>query len=655
LDHFYYLNNQHLTTEDEVHFGDLKTAFKTCGFKASTVTAMFQLLSAILHMGNLQFTEPEDSMVQDACAVKNVDVLQAVAALLGVSPHKLETALTYKLRLIRNELCTVFLNPRAAAEQRDAFACALYHSLFVWIVENLNTKLCHGDPANFIGLMDLPGFQNFSKTDDNGFEQFCFNFANERLHQFLIQQQFNDDSEAIQDGLVLPKVLTMDNVGCLDLLGGNNGSNGGTSGLVGAVNKASAKYQNGATDATDANLLADMQRQYNGQPSFISAQSFSFGIHHYGGTVHYSVDRFLDRNMDSMSPDFVSLLRDHSSNNFVSSLFQSMAMATESHPKDDRTIVKAQLTSKPTRAPSMRRKTTKRLQRKNTTKQTIPEESEAMSPTTTAAGPDASPDVIPDEEIKVSTVLDQLYTTLSDLFVTMAGTQIYNVIHIRPNDMQSPDTLDSNRVKNQLRSFLISDLALRRSKEYVINYTYGEFVTRYDPLIASMVDTTNKHEREQVDSLYAFLGWHEHQAYLGRGLIWLAYEPWKELEDGLRVAEKEARAKAKGETTGEMAAMGGGLLMGATADNGARQDMHTLPLSHDDPSSFGPPPPGFAGGEHHPGYSGHDDSYLLAPPQGTASMYGGSYAASEDGNRRDDMASQWGDESEWGINGLGEG
>ncbi|ORZ12657.1 chitin synthase-domain-containing protein [Absidia repens] len=657
LDHFYYLNNQHLTTEDEVHFGDLKTALKTCGFKASVVTAMFQLLSAILHMGNLQFTEPEDSMVQDACAVKNVDVLQAVAALLGVSPHKLETALTYKLRLIRNELCTVFLNPRAAEEQRDAFACALYHSLFVWIVENVNTKLCHGDPANFIGLMDLPGFQNFSKTDDNGFEQFCFNFANERLHQFMIQQQFHDDNEAAQDGLSLPKVLTMDNISCLDLLGGNNGNNGGTIGLVGAVNKTSAKYQAGATDATDANLLATMQRQYNGHPSFISAQSFSFGIHHYGGTVHYSVDHFLDRNMDSMSPDFVSLLRDHSSNNFVSSLFQSMAMATESHPKDDRTIVKAQLTSKPTRAPSMRRKTTKRLQRKNTTKQTptIPEDSESMTPTTVDAV--AAQDGIPDEDIKVSTVLDQLYTTLSDLFVTMAGTQIYNVIHIRPNDMQTPDTLDSNRVKNQLRSFLISDLTLRRSREYVINYTYAEFITRYESLVVSMIDTTNKSDREQLDTLYAFMNWNDHHAYLGRELIWLAYDSWRELENGLRIAEKEARAKAKG-VTSEAAA---GATLGATGvtadgtgDDDQMQEMRTLPL-HDDPAYEALSGSGGFGDPRHR-YPNHTDSFMMGPHMaGTASMYGGSYAASEDGHRRDDMASQWGDESEWGINGLGEG
>ncbi|KAI8338258.1 chitin synthase [Chlamydoabsidia padenii] len=594
LDHFNYLNHQHVTMEDEVQFGNLKTALKTCGFKASMVTAMFQLLSAILHMGNLQFTvATEEAMVQDACAVKNGDVLQAVAALLGVSSTKLETALTYRLRLIRNELCTVFLNPRAAAEQRDTFACALYHSLFVWIVETLNTKLCHADPANFIGLMDLPGFQNFSQTDDNGFEQFCFNFSNERLFQFLIQQQFNNDD----DDVVLPRVLTMDNVGCLDLLGD----------LVGSINKASAKYQTGATDATDANLLADMQRQYNGHPSFISAQSFSFGIHHYHGTVHYSVDRFLDRNMDSMSPDFVSLLRDHSSNSFVSCLFSSMALATESHPKDDRTIVKAQLSSKPTRAPSMRRK---RLEQQ---RHNHAEESQSMTPTAVDTQGD-------DDNVKVSTVLDQLSTTLSDLFVTMASTHIYNIIHLRPNDMHSPDTFDNHRVKNQVRSFLLSDLILRRTTEYVINYTFSEFISRYESLFTTIINTThNDNSRDLAASVYAFMNWNEQHAYLGRGLIWLGFDTWKELEDGLRVAEKEARAKAKVVDTQQH-----------LPDYG--QPPHVMGYDDQQPSSY--------------------DGY---PPPHVGSIYGGSYAASEDGNRRDDMASQWGDESEWGINGLGEG
>ncbi|KAI8071740.1 chitin synthase [Gongronella butleri] len=655
LDHFRYLHHQRTTSEDEIMFGTLKTALKTCGFKSATVTAMFQLLSAILHMGNLQFAEPEDAMVQDACCVKNVDVLQAVAALLGVSPTKLETALTYKLRLIRNELCTMFLNPRAAEEQRDVFACALYQSLFTWIVENINTKLCHGDPANFIGLLDMPGFQNFS-NNNNAFEQFGFNFANERLHQFTIQQQFTDTNEQLADGLALPKIVTMDNIGCLDLLGG--GSSGGNSssggaGLIGAVNKASAKFQGGATDATDANLLADIQRQYNGHPSFVSAQAFSFGIHHFGGTVHYSMDHFLDKNMDSMSPDFVSLLRDHSTNNFVTSLFQGVAMATESHPNDDRTIVKAQLTSKPTRAPSMRRKTTKRLARKNTVKQpAIPEEDESMAvasvtPSTPATAVDAiapgedtlgKKEAVDDdllyEDIKVATVLDQLYTTLNDLFVTMAGTQLYNVIHVRPNDAQVPDKWETSRVMTQIRAFLMSDLTLRRSREYVINYTFTELATRYEPLLTSMIDTSHKSDREITETLYAFMTWNEQSAFIGHELIWLAYEPWKDLEDGLRAMEKDARTRAKDPSA---AALAGGAAAGvALADSGdlppsaSYQDLHAMPL--DD-------------GQHH-------DAYLLGA---SPSVYGGSFAASEDNLRRDDMASQWGDESEWGIHGLGEG
>jgi chitin synthase len=213
---FNYLCQYKKEVNDEIAFADLKSALKICGFKAKTVTQIFQLLAAILHLGNLQFQDDNDGNVaQEACIVKNNDVLEVIAVMLGVSPTKLEQSLTYKLRLIRNELCTMFLNAQGAIEQRDALARALYHVLFLWIVESINTKICYSDaePANFISVLDQLGFQNF-KT--NGFEEFCANFANEKVHQFLIEQRFSDDLMA-RDGVPVPKVAVTDNAECLEL------------------------------------------------------------------------------------------------------------------------------------------------------------------------------------------------------------------------------------------------------------------------------------------------------------------------------------------------------------------------------------------------------------------------------------------------------
>ncbi|KAG1245729.1 hypothetical protein G6F68_014938 [Rhizopus microsporus] len=195
--------------------------------------------------------------------------------MLGVSPSKLEQALTYKLRLIRKELCTMFLNTQGAVEQRDALARALYHVLFLWIVEHFNNKLCYSsDPANFIGLLDQFGFQNFKS---NGFEEFCVNFANERVHQFIIDQRFNQqvglNALMSRDGIVLPSITAIDNSACLELLVGNEQDHNtttrekskssaalGLNGIVGVMDRDCAKYQTGATDATNANFLANIQR-----------------------------------------------------------------------------------------------------------------------------------------------------------------------------------------------------------------------------------------------------------------------------------------------------------------------------------------------------------------------------------------------------------
>lgn len=83
-----------------------------------------------------------------------------------------------------------------AVANRDAFAKVIYACLFNWIVERINDNLMQIDQhfqstkergkqneLKFIGVLDIYGFETFKQ---NSFEQFCINYANEKL-----QQQFN--------------------------------------------------------------------------------------------------------------------------------------------------------------------------------------------------------------------------------------------------------------------------------------------------------------------------------------------------------------------------------------------------------------------------------------------------------------------------------
>lgn len=626
-EYFTYLNKGLITApqwNDEIKFSELKSALKVCGFKAKTVTHIFQLLAAILHLGNLQFMENTDSLAQEACAVKNTDILDIVAVMLGVSPSKLETCLTYKLKMIGKEVCTIFLNPQAAAEQRDELACALYNVLFLWIVESINRKICYtgaNEPANVIGIMDQFGFQN---SQHNSFQEFCVNLANERIYHFLVNEYFNNEQglapTMLQDGIPVPSVKFMDNSSCLNLLLGKDkkqliedahkkkealvkSSSLGLGGIVGLMDRDSARHQSGASDATNANFLASLQRQFGSHASLSrSSQTYSFGINHFSGTVHYSVDMFLEKNLDDLSPDFVNMMRDNSSNSFVSNLFQGTAMATESHPKDVRTIVKAQLSSKPTRAPSMRRKPTKR--RQNTIHSPIPEDAAVNEEEELQKQIKLAEEAY--ENMEQMTVVDQLYITLRDITFSMSETKLYNVIHIRPNDVQAPE-FDHNRVRSQLRGFLIPDLIVRHHFEYANYYSYEEFQTRYEGFMYSLPDLPPKDRLHHAASM---MNWTPQQVFLGDNYVWLKYEVWKELEDNIRAAEKEERARAK---QGD-----------AVSVQPEDQYMYNNEQQY---------------------------QYMDAPDM----QYGDneSFAYTED--KREIEGSQWGEESEWGITGLAEG
>ncbi|KAL1916705.1 uncharacterized protein VTP21DRAFT_5409 [Calcarisporiella thermophila] len=599
-----------MEAQDSILLEDLRAALKVCGIKSKNIAQIFQLLAAILHIGNLQFIDDVRSQQasQDACRVKNREVLDHVAMLLGVSTSKLETTLTYKLKLIHKELCTVYLNAQAAAEQRDALARTLYSLLFSWLVESINTRLCvPDDPATFVAILDQFGYQNF-KT--NTFEHFCFNMACERVQRFLQQHAFEEagiNAQLASDGVALPRLTVMSNQGCMELLAGKAEptANGG---LISLLDRDSARLQAGHSDASDANLLDSFQKSFSTHPSFGKVgQTYAFAVSHFAGQVTYTVDSFLEKNLDTISPDFVNLFRT-GSNTFVGALFSGKVLSTESHPKDDRTIVKAQLSSKPMRAPSMKRP--KR-------KPTVDRPSEVAADEITA---EAKPG-------EFSSVVQQLYSTLTELFTTLGSTRLWNVYHIRPNDAESPDQFDLKRVKQQVRAFLLPDLAARNRTEYMIPYPFADFMSRYQSIIEPLNLDESRNDRQKVEAIVAIMGWTD--IAVGRENIWLSDTTWKGLEDHLRAIEKEERAKHK-------ALRDGG---GEETEDG--EPGRTVPM----PAAL-------------PTYSSADQ--LLEKPRRDYMDDGASFAGTEDGYNRFrgqydmDDGSLYG-ESEWDDRAMSEG
>lgn len=493
--------------EDAVRFDQLKNALKNVGFSKRHVAQTCQLIAAILHLGNLEFTIDRHRN-EDAAVVRNLDVLEIVAEFLGVQASALEVALTYRTRLVKKELCTVFLDPDGAADNRDELAITLYSLLFTWLNEHINQRLHKEDFSSFIALLDLPGPQNHTSRS-NGLDQFCVNFANETLQHFIQQRLFESHvAEYNSEGIArfVPEVPYFDNAECIRLLTHKPG------GLIHIMDDQ-ARRQPRKTNQT---MVEAFGKRWGNHSSFkvgvADRSGFpTFTINHFTGPVTYSSEGFLERNQDLMSPDFVSLLRGTSTtdtpaadgtgsiNPFVRGLFTGKAVATQVHPRNEETIISAQQPVKPMRAPSTRRKgTIKRMP-------TLREADDDKEEEEPAAG-------------GAPCIAGQFRAALDTLFETLEEAQAWYVFCITPNDSQLPNQLEGRSVKGQVRSLGLAQVSRRCVNMFEAAMTPKEFVDRY----RETLDNFNVHEgeeREQVDQARTALGLEERDLVLGATMV----------------------------------------------------------------------------------------------------------------------------------------
>ena len=98
--------------------------------------------------------------------------------------------------------------------------------LFAWLNKHINRRLYRDDFNTFIDLFDLPGPQNMTSRP-NSLDQFCINFANERLQNFIQKHIFEshvDEYETEGISRFDPSVPYFDNAECVRLLQNMPGS-----------------------------------------------------------------------------------------------------------------------------------------------------------------------------------------------------------------------------------------------------------------------------------------------------------------------------------------------------------------------------------------------------------------------------------------------
>ncbi len=263
---------------------------------------VWEVVAAIAMLGDISFVGSDSDV---SCTPAPSSDLTTPAKLLGLNAEELSWQLTHRAVKVSGDTINVPLSCDAAVEARDGMAKEVYQKVFEMLVNKVNIKCSASTPTEELGhvsLLDIFGFECF---DENNFEQFCINYANEKLQQAFTQDvlkssQIEYEAEEIgwhhiefEDNAHILDMLEAPKTGILSLLDEECNIPRGT--VRGFANKTVHSFKG---------LRLQVPQRRRGVPS----SDNSFTIMHYAGDVIYETVGWLDKNRDVFREDMLGLL-----------------------------------------------------------------------------------------------------------------------------------------------------------------------------------------------------------------------------------------------------------------------------------------------------------------------------------------------------------
>ncbi|KAG5073267.1 hypothetical protein JHK86_008478 [Glycine max] len=166
---FHYLNQSKCYELDDINdsreYLATRRAMDIVGISQNEQEAIFRVVAAILHIGNIDFAkgrEVDSSVPKDDKAKFH---LKTTSELLMCDVRALEDALCKRVMITPEEVIKRSLDPQSAAISRDGLAKTIYCRLFDWLVNKINSSI--GQDSNsksLIGVLDIYGFESFKSN-----------------------------------------------------------------------------------------------------------------------------------------------------------------------------------------------------------------------------------------------------------------------------------------------------------------------------------------------------------------------------------------------------------------------------------------------------------------------------------------------------------
>ncbi|XP_060116280.1 unconventional myosin-Va isoform X4 [Heteronotia binoei] len=414
--------------DDAKEMENTRRACTLLGIVDSYQMGIFQILAAILHLGNVSFTSRD----ADSCTIPpKHEPLSIFCGLMGVEYEQMAHWLCHRKLATATETYIKPISKLQAVNARDALAKHIYANLFNWIVDHVNQAL-HSTMKqhSFIGVLDIYGFETF---EINSFEQFCINYANEKL-----QQQFNmhvfklEQEEYMKEQIPWTLIDFYDNQPCINLIEAKLG--------VLDLLDEECKMPKGS-DNSWAQKLYNTHLNKTALFAKPRLSNKAFIIQHFADKVEYQCEGFLEKNKDTVYEEQIQVLKS-SKLKILSELFLDVKAIS------------------PTSATSSGRTPLSRT---------------AIKPTKSKT------DQASKEHKK--TVGHQFRNSLQLLMATLNATTPHYVRCIKPNDFKFPFMFDEKRTVQQLRACGVLETIRISAAGFPSRWTYQEFFSRYRVLM----------------------------------------------------------------------------------------------------------------------------------------------------------------------------
>ncbi|XP_022108866.1 unconventional myosin-XIX-like isoform X2 [Acanthaster planci] len=288
---------------------------------------IFQVLSGLLHLGNICFTSDGE---HESCDIdednKDYQLSSEFATrLLGLDEEQLEKCLMFrKITATHSKRKSVFMRPctvEEAGTRRDCMAKLLYARLFDWLVSFINKSTCAGQWHSFIGLLDIYGFESFQS---NSLEQLCINYANEKLQQHFVAHFLRAEQEEYSiEGISWQFFRFADNQPCLDVIEGKCS-------IFSLMNEECCLNRHTEASAFSTRLLDSINGKHINKPP-VTVRYPAFVVNHYADDVTYNTQGLIEKNKDHIPIELIELVA-NSTKQFVSKLVQTDLAEHEIQP-----------------------------------------------------------------------------------------------------------------------------------------------------------------------------------------------------------------------------------------------------------------------------------------------------------------------------------